>query len=272
VGTAKRERQKANRQLRLEEVQKTQMKAKRKRNLLRYGIGLVVVVGLIILWAELSKKDTTKVATTTTTTTAPAPTTTLTGRTITGPTPCPKADGSEERAILFEQAPPTCIDPAKTYTATIVTNMGTVTAALDVKNAPKTVNNFVVLARYHYYDSVPCHRIIPSFMAQCGDPTGTGGGKNPGYTFADENQPADKKYLKGQIVMANAGPNTNGSQFFMLFADYNPPSGGYNVFGTTSADSAATLTALEAAADPNASNGSPTKVPVSTTSVTITES
>jgi hypothetical protein len=97
----------------------------------------------------------------------------LSGRTISGETPCPKADGSEERVAAFEKAPPMCIDVAKTYTATISTTEGDYTAVLDAKAAPKTVNNFVVLARYHFYDGVIFHRIIDGFMCQGGDPDGT---------------------------------------------------------------------------------------------------
>ena len=102
------------------------------------------------------------------------------------PTPCPNADGTSPRTITFAEPPPMCIDPAKTYTATVVTNKGEFTVDLDAAKAPQTVNNFVVLSRYHYYDGVLCHRIIDSFVVQCGDPTGTGSGPNPGYTIPDE--------------------------------------------------------------------------------------
>jgi cyclophilin family peptidyl-prolyl cis-trans isomerase len=106
------------------------------------------------------------------------------------------------------------IDPAKRYTATMVTSHGTMVIALDPLAAPKTVNSFVFLARYHYYDGVIFHRIIPGFVLQGGDPTGTGTG-GPGYKFADE-LPAPGRYQVGSLAMANAGPNTNGSQFFVI--------------------------------------------------------
>jgi cyclophilin family peptidyl-prolyl cis-trans isomerase len=123
-----------------------------------------------------------------------------------------------------------CIDPTKTYTATMVTNKGTMTIALDPIAAPLTVNNFVVLARYHYYDGVIFHRIIPGFVIQGGDPQGTGMG-GPGYKFADE-LPKAGRYEIGSLAMANAGPNTNGSQFFIICGMSGmqlPPS--YSLFG-----------------------------------------
>ncbi|MBE0609425.1 MAG: peptidylprolyl isomerase [Dehalococcoidia bacterium] len=119
------------------------------------------------------------------------------------------------------------IDPAKTYTATIETSAGTMTAEFFAADAPNTVNNFVFLARDGYYADVIFHRCIKGFMIQGGDPTGTGRG-GPGYRFNDE--PVSRQYLRGTLAMANAGPNTNGSQFFIMHADYPlPPS--YTIFG-----------------------------------------
>ena len=106
------------------------------------------------------------------------------------------------------------IDTTKRYTATMVTSHGTMVIALDPLASPKTVNSFVFLARYHYYDGVIFHRIIPGFVLQGGDPTGTGSG-GPGYRFDDE-LPAPGRYQVGSLAMANAGPNTNGSQFFII--------------------------------------------------------
>jgi cyclophilin family peptidyl-prolyl cis-trans isomerase len=106
------------------------------------------------------------------------------------------------------------IDTAKTYTATMVTSKGTMEILLDALGAPTTVNSFVFLARWHYYDGIVFHRIIPGFVLQGGDPTGTGAG-GPGYRFADE-LPKPGRYELGSLAMANAGPNTNGSQFFVI--------------------------------------------------------
>jgi peptidylprolyl isomerase len=123
-----------------------------------------------------------------------------------------------------------CIDPQRRYTATMDTSLGSMTIALDAANAPATVNNFVVLSRYHYYDGVVFHRIIKGFMCQGGDPQGTGRG-GPGYTFADE-LPRPGRYEVGSVAMANAGPNTNGSQFFIVSGPSGvglPPQ--YSLFG-----------------------------------------
>jgi peptidyl-prolyl cis-trans isomerase B (cyclophilin B) len=133
----------------------------------------------------------------------------------------------------WKQSPEMTIDPAKQYTATIQTTEGTLTAQLLPGEAPKTVNNFVFLAREGYYDGVPFHRVIKNFMVQTGDPTGTGSG-GPGYRFADE--PIRSDYEPGTLAMANAGPNTNGSQFFIVHG-----SGGrkldkkYTIFGRLTA-------------------------------------
>jgi cyclophilin family peptidyl-prolyl cis-trans isomerase len=145
-------------------------------------------------------------------------------------TPCPAEDGSSPVRQQFSEPPSMCIDPSKRYTATMETSMGTLTIALDAATAPLTVNNFVVLARYHYYDGVIFHRIINGFVCQGGDPTGTGRG-GPGYRFADE-LPKPGRYEIGSLAMANAGPNTNGSQFFLISGPNGaglPPQ--YSLFG-----------------------------------------
>jgi cyclophilin family peptidyl-prolyl cis-trans isomerase len=146
------------------------------------------------------------------------------------PTEQPAADGSSPRQTKFSEPFPLYIDPEKSYQAEIVTNHGTMTAYLHAKDAPKTVNNFVNLARYHYYDGIIFHRIIQGFMIQGGDPEGSGRG-GPGYRFEDE-LPAPGKYKIGSLAMANAGPNTNGSQFFIVSGANGvqlPPS--YSLFG-----------------------------------------
>ncbi|MBW3579470.1 MAG: peptidylprolyl isomerase [Actinomycetota bacterium] len=123
-----------------------------------------------------------------------------------------------------------CIDPSKRYTAEMTTSLGTLTIALDPVAAPLTVNNFVVLARYHYFDGLVFHRVIKGFMCQGGDPEGTGRG-GPGYRFADE-LPRPGRYEVGSVAMANAGPDTNGSQFFIVSGPSGvglPPS--YSLFG-----------------------------------------
>jgi cyclophilin family peptidyl-prolyl cis-trans isomerase len=123
-----------------------------------------------------------------------------------------------------------CIDPSRRYTAEMSTSLGDLTIALDPVAAPATVNNFVVLARYHYYDGLVFHRVIKGFMCQGGDPQGTGTG-GPGYKFDDE-LPKPGRYEIGSLAMANSGPNTNGSQFFIVSGRSGvglPPS--YSLFG-----------------------------------------
>ena len=126
----------------------------------------------------------------------------------------PSPDGSSPKTADVRRPAADVIDPAKRYTAEMVTTKGTMAIALDPASAPKTVNNFVFLARYHYFDGIVFHRVIPGFVLQGGDPTGTGAG-GPGYQFADE--------LPGRAATRSArwpwpmpGPNTNGSQFFII--------------------------------------------------------
>lgn len=208
-----------------------------------------------------------------------APTTTLTplpstiaGATLTGDTPCPAADGSSPRTITFAKAPPTCIDATKTYTAEVTTNKGAYTIELSPGAAPNTVNNFVVLARYHYFDNTICHRAIPAFAVQCGDPTGTGTG-GPGYQFADE-LPATGSYKLGSVAMAHsAQPNSNGSQFFVITGDSGVAlSADYSLFGQVTNGLDTTVKALDALGNPDqAANGVPPLEQIIVQSVTITE-
>lgn len=145
-------------------------------------------------------------------------------------TPFPPFDGSATPKQQFGSVPEMGIDPDKRYTATIDTTLGEMVVALDAAAAPQTVNNFVFLALHHYYDGVIFHRIINGFMCQGGDPTGTGRG-GPGYKFADE-LPKPGRYQIGSVAMANAGPNTNGSQFFIVSGQSGvglPPA--YSLFG-----------------------------------------
>lgn len=130
-------------------------------------------------------------------------------------------------AKQYPNPPEMVIDPAKKYTATIETSAGTMTAEFFADEAPKTVNNFVFLARDGYYEDVIFHRCIKGFMIQGGDPTGTGRG-GPGYRFNDE--PVKRQYLRGTMAMANAGPNTNGSQFFICLDNVGLPHS-YTIFG-----------------------------------------
>lgn len=150
-----------------------------------------------------------------TTTPPPAVAVVPAGATITGVTPCPPADGSAARASTFAQAPPTCIDPSKKYSATFDTTQGKIVVALDATKAPITTNNFVVLSRYHYYDGSAIVRTNTGIdIVQGGAPaTQTNADQGPGYTITDD--PGKFTYADGDLVMANTGsPNTSGGQFF----------------------------------------------------------
>lgn len=122
------------------------------------------------------------------------------------------------------------IDSNKNYTATFVTSRGEIVADLFAKDAPNTVNNFVFLAREGFYDGTSFHRVMDNFMIQGGDPTGTGRG-GPGYKFADELKNNPRKHQVGSLSMANAGPNTNGSQFFITHIVTDWLDGKHTVFG-----------------------------------------
>jgi peptidylprolyl isomerase/peptidyl-prolyl cis-trans isomerase B (cyclophilin B) len=181
------------------------------------------------------------------------------------PIECPAEDGSSEKRQKFPEQPPMCIDLSKRYSAEMVTSKGTMTFALDALAAPRTVNNFVFLARYHYFEGIFFHRIIPGFVIQGGDPEGTGAG-GPGYRFEDE-LPQPGRYEIGSLAMANAGSNTNGSQFFVISGPDGvrlPPQ--YSLFGglVSGRDVLATIN------DAGSPSGSP-RERVVIESVTITE-
>ena len=134
----------------------------------------------------------------------------------------------------YNSPPEMSIDPSKSYTATFEMENGSeFTVQLFAAEAPQTVNNFVFLARDGFYDGVTFHRVIPGFMAQGGDPTGTGRG-GPGYRFADEFHPGLRHDRPGILSMANAGPNTNGSQFFITFVPTPHLDNAHAVFGVVS--------------------------------------
>ena len=179
---------------------------------------------------------------------------------------CAPADGSAAKQTTFAAYPPVCIEPDKAYAAVIETNQGTLHITLRADVAPLTVNSFVNLARYHYFDGTTCHRAIQNFVVQCGDPTATGTG-GPGYEFADE-LPTEA-YQIGSIAMANAGPNTNGSQFFIISGSNGaalPPS--YSLFGQVDEADMGLVATLDALGNP--SDGPPLQ-PIDIVSVTITE-
>jgi len=133
-------------------------------------------------------------------------------------------------ALQWDNPPEMVIDPDKKYKAVIATNRGTIELDFYPKHAPITVNNFVFLARQGYYNGVTFHRVINDFVIQGGDPTGTGRG-GPGYQFVDETAGNPLKHERGMMSMANAGPNTNGSQFFITHSPQPHLDGKHTVFG-----------------------------------------
>ena len=164
----------------------------------------------------------------------------------------------------YSAAPDLSIDLSTTYKAVIHTSEGDITVEFYAADAPQTVNNFLFLARDGFYDDVIFHRVIPGFMVQGGDPTGTGSG-GPGYKFRDETH-SKTSYKRGTLAMANSGPNTNGSQFFIMHADYGLPNQ-YTIFGevTEGLDIVDAIAAAETGAQDRP------KDPVKITSIDISE-
>ncbi|HSH60904.1 MAG TPA: peptidylprolyl isomerase [Acidimicrobiales bacterium] len=212
MATNKRQRQKQAQQARRAYIQAQQRRAQKRRKALA-GVALLLIMGLVVgAFASTGGRDEEPDA-------APK-----------GPDCSPVAGKS-----TFPAPPPDTIDRAKSYRATVQTDVGTFTVDLDDEKAPKTVNNFVFLARSQFYDCVPFHRVIPGFVVQGGDGekgTGTGG---PGYTITDE-LPAAGPYPEGALAMANTGePNSGGSQFFIITGPQGmalPPQ--YSLFGMVS--------------------------------------
>ncbi|WP_313404252.1 peptidylprolyl isomerase [Aeromicrobium sp.] len=154
----------------------------------------------------------------------------------------------EGSAAKAAETPPA--DPKSAESLTIATNRGDIAVTLTPDATPCTVGNFVSLAEQGYFDGTKCHRLVPGFVLQCGDPAGNGTG-GPGYRFEDE-LTGDEKYTAGTLAMANSGPDTNGSQFFIVLADSELPAA-YTVFGEV--DDAGLAVAREIEADGNAPDG-----------------
>jgi peptidylprolyl isomerase/peptidyl-prolyl cis-trans isomerase B (cyclophilin B) len=277
VGTVKRERQKINRQQRLEELQRQQRRQRTKRRVLTWG-ALIILGGaaLYVISLLVSRGDDEP---TTSSTTVPAP-----AEFTFGNGPCANADGSSPVTKTFTEAPKLCIDPAKSYTATFDTSQGEVVVALDTTRTPGTVNNFVNLARFHYYDGSKIFRTDPSIdIIQGGGQTNS---DSPGYTIPDEGGVFDFSrtdgpqgpftYAEGDLVMARtAQPNSAGGQFF-FGAGPNVANldaqGTYVTFGnvTEGLDVVKGILALHQA-DDSGLGGKPSK-DVTVNTITITES
>ncbi len=232
MGTSaeKHARQKQGRTNRVSEARRQVRRSDRRRRLVSI-VGVVLAVALLLgVAALLVQPSGTDSANGSTTTTTPSTTTTSVsadpaaalpappeGLTLEQATPCPPAEGSQRRVQKFAGPPPTCIEPDQRYQAVVTTSKGTFTVALDSQAAPVAANNFVVLSRYRFFDGVPFHRIVPGFVIQGGDGDGEPWGNNDlGYTFGDELPAGPEAYTDYSVAMANAGPATNGSQFFVV--------------------------------------------------------
>jgi len=237
-------------------------------------IAIALVVGGILFFGRTTTHNVTEqtpISTTQSPSKAVLPTAAESSSSAT-PTGIVTKEDTMAKTKTYTKSPEMTIDPKKTYTATLVTNKGKMIINLYAGENPITVNNFVFLAREGFYANTPFHRVIKGFMIQGGDPTGTGMG-GPGYKFDDEK--VTREYTKGTIAMANSGPNTNGSQFFIMHANYPLPKN-YVIFGSIDlkdADSLKTLDALGNTPVTTSSSGEQSKPTEALTlrSVTILE-
>ncbi len=245
---------------------KAALQARRKTRIIRLAVSLVVVTLAVLAIstfggdddnAKADKPDTT--ATSTTTAKAASGFTYGTGE-------CAPKEKPAEPVRSFDAAPRKCIEDGTDYGAVIATSKGDITVDLDENVAPGTVNNFVTLARYGYYDGDDFHRVVKDFVIQGGDPVGDPPGHGgPGYAIDDELPGEDNPYVEGSLAMANSGANTNGSQFF-IYTGPNPLQPNYSHFGKVTEG----LEVVKAIIALSTGDGPPSE-PVAITSVTITE-
>lgn len=248
MGTEKRERQKAQRAARIEAERAAEARAARIRTIRNMVLAGVAIVAVIFLMSMLSSCASSSTDNVSTGATGPTGSTGSTG-TAASPaggdaTGCPPKDGASTPKLDFTKAPPTCTNASKSYTAVITTTEGTVTVALDTTKTPKTVNNFVFLARWGYFDDTNLFRTeAGTGIIQGGSPhTNDNSDPGPGYTIKDEGVPfPSSAYSAGALAMANSGPNSAAGQFFLLANDggrylgdaaqVGPGAGSYAVFG-----------------------------------------
>jgi cyclophilin family peptidyl-prolyl cis-trans isomerase len=200
--TEKRERQRAGREARRAAAQAAMRRRQRQRQIVAMVVLVAVIFGIGFLVSRGGDKGGTAVA--------------ANGGKATGSAKdCPKPDSKVTRKVEFTEAPPQTLKANTDYSAEVCTDVGTFVVDFDEAKAPKAVNNFVFLARNRFYDDVPFHRVIPDFVVQGGDAKNKDGTGDPGYKFEDE-LPKIGEYKIGSVAMANSGPNTNGSQFFVV--------------------------------------------------------
>lgn len=271
--TEKRQRQRAGRDSRRAAARAAQQRAARRRQIISVLVLVGVVVGVALLIsrsgsdADAKKTDAAEAGDATEDDAGQdAGEGEGEGDTPKGSAECPPEGGSDQRRTNFDGPPEMCIDTARSYSAEVETDAGKFTIDLDADSAPKTVNNFVFLARYRYYEGVPFHRVIPGFMIQGGDGEKGDGTGGPGYKFADE-LPQAGEYKIGSVAMANSGADTNGSQFFVVTGEQGvslPPN--YSLFGTVVAG-LDVVKAIEADGSQSGAPGVTHKI----TKITITE-
>jgi cyclophilin family peptidyl-prolyl cis-trans isomerase len=255
MSSGKRQRQKDQRR-RIELAQAEQRRDARNRRIILVGGGVVAAVVLVafVVLLVVHRSGSSGSASTDTTV---RPTT----ASDYGNGPCPKLDGSSSRKVKFTSAPKLCIDPTQHYIARFTTTAGDFTVTLDAAAAPVTVNNFVVLALWHYYDGTTFHRVIPDYVVQGGDATGNPPGTGTlGYTIADEYPSSLSDYVVGSIAMANTGqPHSGSSQFFIWMGPQPLPSPTYSLFGkvTSGLD---VVRQIEAGGSPTGASANPVTV------------
>lgn len=269
MGTDKRSRQKANREMARQKVLRAEKIRKARRRTVVAGIGIPVIVLALFGIARLQSDGSSSGSSSDST--VPETLTTLPGKSISGQTPCPKTDGTQERATTFANPPGVCIDLKKSYTAVFDTTQGTIEVALDTSKTPNTVNNFVVLSRYKYYDTSYIFRTDTSLdIIQGGGASNT---DDPGYSIKDEG--TGFTYSAGDLVMArSAAPDSGGGQFFFVTgpkASVLDSQGTYVTFGkvTKGLEVAQAIQALNQGAGDLGGAPNP---PVKINSVTIIES
>ncbi|HEY8546472.1 MAG TPA: peptidylprolyl isomerase [Acidimicrobiales bacterium] len=237
------------------------------------ALGALLIVVYILTQAAGSGGDSDdEAARRSTITTRPRVTTTLVERPDAVEPECPEEDGSSPKQLLFTEAPPMCIDVDATYVATVATSRGTFEITLDPSRAPLGVNNFVFLARYHFYDGVSFHRVLDDLLAQAGDPFDPGvGPTGAGYTIAEEPPTAEPYYPKGTVALAReTEPGTTASEFFVVTGEGGellPPD--YTVIGSVTSG-IEVIDAIDATALPNDDIGFPSEMTV-IESITIEE-
>ena len=275
----KRARQRANREVK----QAAQAKVDNRRKLIRNGVVVVVIAAVVVGTVYLitrnhaNKSATSTTTSSSTTTTQPSSAAQAAANAVAVKAGCPANPSTRVNLLTWKSAPPMTINTADTYEATVKTTIGSFVITLDAKDAPVAVNNFVFLAQQGFYKCVIFHRVIPGFMNQTGDPTGTGTG-GPGYSFTESGPAVAKpQYPLGAVAMANSNspptttPTTNGSQFFIVAGSEGedlPPD--YVLFGQVTSGMSV-VDAINADGNSSASaNGVPPEVIQRMLSVTIT--